>query len=142
MSVPRFPSGGPTLTRLFRLSAFLAPIMPVLVPLAVVAGFFAGRVAERNLNPKVPTITQIRVDDLKDERKVRLLLDRYKKAMQEAAGRFETEAHRMLTPEERRIFEWLHTNTHHPCPLPDEMLAFHAMAVMNASRELVLVGLK
>ena len=132
------------MTRLSRLSAFLMPVLPILIPVVVVASFYLGRNAERNFYSRALTqvIHEVKVDDLKDENQVRLLLDRYTKAMRAAVGRFEVQAKRPIAPEERKIFEWMYANTMHPCPLPDEMLAFHATAIMNASRELVLVGQK
>ena len=130
------------MTRLSRLSAFLMPVLPILIPIAAVAAFYAGRNAERNYYKMAQTqmVHEVKVDDLKDENQVRLLLDRYTKAMRAAVGRFEVQAKRPIAPEERKIFEWMYTNTMHPCPLPDEMLVFHATAIMNASRELVLIG--
>ena len=129
------------MTRLSRLSAFLMPVLPILIPVVVVASFYLGRNAERNFYSRALTqvIHEVKVDDLKDEKQVRLLLDRYRKAMEAAVGRLEAQANRPIAPEERKIFEWMYTNTMHPCPLPEEMLAFHATAIMNASRELVLI---
>ena len=132
------------MTRLSRLSAFLMPVLPLLIPVVALASFYLGRNAERNSSSKAITnmVHEVKVENLKDERQVRALLERYTKAMLAAADRFEIQARLNRTPQERKIFEWMYTNTMHPCPLPDEMLAFHATAIMNASRELVLVGPK
>ena len=132
------------MTRLSRLSAFLMPALPLLIPVVALASFYLGRNAERNSSSKAITnmVHEVKVENLKDERQVRALLERYTKAMLAAADRFEVQTHHPIAPQERKIFEWMYTNTMHPCPLPDEMLAFHATALMNASRELVLVGPK
>ena len=127
-----------------RVVKFLSDGAILLIPMAAVLGFFAGRTTEKNTARRVPQEQVIRIDDreMRGKPKVEALLARYKAAGNLAETQYADRMKRPLTMNEQGIHEWLSAVTLHPCPLPDDMLMIHADAIMRGSAELVLVPQK